>query len=65
MRSYIFTEKEKALIKRFLEGQIGARDRSLHVIVSRLRHFKDLARDVELYLALGRRLAESEAAVSA
>jgi len=65
MRSYIFTEKERALIQSFLEGQIGAKDRSLHVTVSRFKHFKDLARDVELYLELGRGLAESKAAIPA
>jgi hypothetical protein len=65
MRSYIFTPKERVIIKSFLEGQITSKDRTFHVIVSRFRHFRELAGDVDLYLALGRRLAESEATVSA
>ena len=62
MRSYIFTEKERALIRRLLEGQIGVKDRALHVTVSRVRHFQVLAEDVNLYMALRRRLTEPKAA---
>jgi len=65
MRSYIFTEKERVLIVNFLAGNINAKDRSLHVILSRVRHFKELAADVDLYLDLRRRLAKAEATVSA
>lgn len=65
MRSYIFTEKERVLIVNFLAGHIGAKDRSLHTILSRFRHFKDLAGDVDLYLDLRRRLAKAEAAATA
>jgi hypothetical protein len=63
MRSYIFTARERALIRRVLEKRISLKHRSLEVILSRLRHFKQLAGDVELYVRL-RRLAESEGAVS-
>jgi len=63
MRSYIFTERERTLILRVLDKRISLKDRSLDVILSRLRHFKELAGDVELYIRL-RRLAESEGAVS-
>jgi len=63
MRSYIFTERERTLIRRVLDGRIRLKDRSVDVILSRLRHFEELASDVELYLRL-RRLAESEGAVS-
>jgi len=63
MRSYIFTARERALIKRVLEKRISLKHRSLEVILSRFRHFKELAGDVELYVRL-RRLAESEGAFS-
>jgi len=63
MRSYIFTERERTLILRALDKRISLRDRSLDVILSRLRHFKELAGDVQLYIRL-RRLAESEGAFS-
>jgi len=63
MRSYIFTAKERALIRRALKKHAALKNRTLRVIIFRVRHFKALARDVELYIRL-RRLAESEGAVS-
>nr|MDO8099798.1 hypothetical protein [Candidatus Njordarchaeota archaeon] len=63
MRSYIFTGRERALVRKAIDKRIRLKDRRLHVVMSRLRHFKELARDVELYIRL-RRLAESEGAVS-
>jgi len=63
MRSYIFTSRERALVRKALDKRIRLRDRRLHVVMSRFRHFKELARDVELYVRL-RRLAEAEGAVS-
>ena len=63
MRSYIFTAKERALIRRILNKQISLRNKTFRVIIFRIRHFKELAGDVELYIRL-RRLAESEGAVS-
>ena len=63
MRSYIFTKKERALIRRILNKQVSLRNKTFRVIVFRIRHFKELAGDVELYVRL-RRLAESEGAVS-
>ena len=62
MRSYIFTELERALIREFLEGRISIGDRDFHATVSRVRHFKELSKDVDLYLELRRRIAESDAA---
>jgi len=62
MRSYIFTSRERVLVRKALDKRIRLKDRRLHVVMSRLRHFKELARDVELYVRL-RRLAESEGAV--
>jgi len=63
MRSYIFTGRERVLVRKALDKRIRLKDRKLHVVMSRLRHFKELAGDVELYVRL-RRLAESEGAFS-
>jgi len=63
MRSYIFTEKERALIRRALKKHAATKNMALRVILFRVRHFKELAEDVELYIRL-RRLAESVRAVS-
>jgi hypothetical protein len=52
MRSYIFTDKERALLWSFFQGTIGLKDRSLHVILSRVRHFQALSSDVDLYLRI-------------
>lgn len=57
MRSYIFTPKEREVIAGFFEGKVKAGDDIMRQIVSRLRSFKDLASDVELY----RRLRETVA----
>jgi len=63
MRSYIFTAKERALIRRALKKHAARKNTALRVTLFRVRHFKELARDVELYVRL-RRLTESERAVS-
>jgi len=52
MRSYIFTERERRIIRGFLEGNVKSSDPGLMVIVSRLKGFTNLAEDVELYLRL-------------
>ena len=63
MRSYIFTNRERTLIRRALKKQAALKNRMSRVIFFRVRHFKELAGDVELYVRL-RRLAESEGAFS-
>ena len=50
MRSYIFTEREREAIREFLES--GVKSHLVEVVISRMRKFRDLARDVELYLRL-------------
>jgi hypothetical protein len=49
MRSYIFSKVERDRIHKFLSGAISRNDLSLKMIVSRARHFDELAADVELY----------------
>jgi hypothetical protein len=65
MRSYIFTARERQVIHAFLKGEIPETGKEIGMIRLRMRTFKDLARDVDLYLDLRRRLAKAEAAVSA
>ena len=51
MRTYIFTERERSIIKALLEGQ-----KLPSLTVARIRHrvktFKELESDVQLYLKL-------------
>ncbi|MEM2687897.1 MAG: hypothetical protein QW796_06075 [Thermoproteota archaeon] len=60
MRSYIFTELERRILNSWLNGELTLKDIRLQKVLSRVRLFKDLARDVELYLAVRSRLAESK-----
>jgi len=64
MRSYIFTDRERKIIRGFLSGRVESKDPNLMVIISRLKSFKDLSRDVELYLRLRSRLTEPETTTS-
>jgi len=52
MRSYIFTENERGIVRNFLNGTIKRTDPKVQVILSRLRHFEALAGDVDLYVRL-------------
>ncbi|MFB0502001.1 MAG: hypothetical protein ACETVP_05965 [Candidatus Bathyarchaeia archaeon] len=63
MRSYIFTERERKILVGLLVGQKVSRV-DVAKIMFRFRRFSQLAKDVELYLAL-RKFAESEATTSA
>lgn len=60
MRTYIFTAKERKVIRGFLVGKVVAKDHAVRVIASRVRVFKELAGDVDLYLELRSRLAKSK-----
>jgi hypothetical protein len=62
MRSYIFTELERKVLKSWLNGELTLKDVRLQKVLSRVRLFKVLAGDVDLYLAVKRKLAESETA---
>jgi hypothetical protein len=52
MRTYLFTPVERKAIGNFLAGKIGPSDPSIRMILSRVRNFKDLASDVQLYVRL-------------
>ena len=65
MRGYIFTDRERRIVRDFLEGKIGITHRGLSQIRTRLKRFEpSLLRDIEILNRLRRRLAESEATVS-
>jgi len=61
MRSYIFTERERRVIRDLLEGKIGINNPSIQQVRSRIKSFVDLAGDVDLYFRL-RGFAESKTA---
>jgi len=52
MRTYIFTELERKTIQRFLNDSISRSDPNLMNILSRIRLFRNLSSDVELYVRL-------------
>jgi len=52
MRSYIFTPAERRAIRLFLEGSLKASDPKVAYIISRVKGFRDLAGDVDLYIRL-------------
>jgi len=68
MRTYIFTNRERRVVQRFFAHKIGATDRDLSKIRSRVKTFDRLRNDVFLYLELYDRVllsaAESASAVS-
>jgi hypothetical protein len=61
MRSYIFTKRERQVIRGFLEGRVKPGEDIMRQIILRARSFSDLANDVQLYL----RLREAITATSA
>ena len=62
MRSYIFTPLERRILEGWLRGEVDSRDVRLRKVLSRVRLFRRLAEDVELYLAVRRRLTEPKPA---
>ena len=62
MRTYIFTPLERKILKGWLKGEVDWRDIRLRKILSRVRLFKELSADVELYLTVKSRLAEPKTA---
>jgi hypothetical protein len=64
MRSYVFTDLERKVLKDWLEGKLTLKDVRLQKVLSRVRLFRTLANDVELYLRVRRRLTKSKAAGS-
>jgi hypothetical protein len=65
MRTYIFTPVERKAIENFLSGKIGVSDPSIRMILSRVRTFKDLAFDVDLYQRVSLSLRKSAKTISA
>jgi len=64
MRTYIFTDLERQILSGWLNGEVTLKDIRLQKVLSRVRLFKELAGDVDLYLRVRSRLAESKTAVS-
>jgi len=64
LRSYIFTASEREAIFGFLEGRVNTSNAVFRRLVIRMREFKRLSEDVDLYLRLKDALAKSKPAVS-
>ncbi|MEM3697937.1 MAG: hypothetical protein QXQ94_10680 [Candidatus Bathyarchaeia archaeon] len=64
MRTYIFTPLERTVLQGWLDGKLTLKDIRLQKTLSRIRLFKGLAEDVDLYLVVRSRLAESKATAS-
>jgi hypothetical protein len=65
MRTYIFTRRERRILNRWLDGDLTLKDIRLQKVLSRVRLFKVLAGDIELYLKVRSRLAEPKTTGSA
>lgn len=63
MRTYIFTPRERKIIEAWLRNE-SVDAKSLSTIVARLRGFRQLERDVELYLKAARKAKPSKAALT-
>jgi hypothetical protein len=63
LRSYIFTPTEREVIRGFIEGRIGFSNAILRRLKYRMREFRGLAEDVQLYMRFKDALAKSETAV--
>jgi hypothetical protein len=64
MRSYIFTAREREVIQAFLEGRIPETGKDIGMIRLRIRTFRNLSSDINLYLKLRQRFAESKTTTS-
>jgi len=58
MRSYMFTEKERETINAFLRGQ-ALPSLTIARLKHRIRSFKQLESDVELYLKIRQKFTQS------
>jgi len=65
MRSYVFTRKEREVISAYLRGEIRASDDIMRQVFIRMRSFRDLSSDADIYLILRGRVAESPATAPA
>ena len=65
MRSYVFTPLERRILNGWLNGELTLRDIRLQKVLSRVRLFETLANDIDLYLKVRGRLAESKSARTA
>jgi hypothetical protein len=52
MRSYIFTRKERQVVKGFLKGEVKPGEDIMRQVILRARSFSNLASDVELFVRL-------------
>jgi hypothetical protein len=59
MRSYIFTDMERRVINRFFEGLVTESEPNMAKIKHRVKYYRQLEKDAELYLKLKERFKQS------
>jgi hypothetical protein len=59
MRSYIFTPKERETISAYFKGEVKASDDIMRQIAVRVRSYRDLPGDIDLYNRLRGRLTKA------
>jgi hypothetical protein len=62
MKSYIFSEHERQLLKGFVRGEVSRSNPTIMQVKSRMKTFALLRQDIELYSILARMFTESEPA---
>jgi hypothetical protein len=50
MRSYVFTDRERRILRSFLDGRIPINDPGVEQIRSRIKSFTELRNDIDLYI---------------
>ena len=56
MRSYIFTEHERHVLKQWLES--GIELEGIRMTLSRIRRFKELRKDIELFQRVTKKMEQ-------
>ena len=59
MRSYIFTDMERCVINRFFDGLVTESEPNMAKIKHRMKNYRQLEKDADLYLKLKERLKQS------
>ena len=59
MRSYIFTDMERRVIDKFSKGLVTESEPNMAKIKHRIKNYRQLEKDAELYLELKERFKQS------
>lgn len=56
MRSYIFTKRERKILRAWLRSEADVKVNDVAMTLSRVKHFTDLRNDVLLYIKICQKL---------